>query len=65
MFNNGEDSLSDAEQEQLIDALAQQVPLGRVAQPEEIAAVATFLLSNEASFVTGSEFVVDGGLGQL
>jgi len=36
-------------------------PLGRVARAEEIAHAAVFLASNEASFVTGAEFVVDGG----
>jgi 3-oxoacyl-[acyl-carrier protein] reductase len=37
------------------------IPLGRVARPEEIAAVATFLASERASFVNGTVQVVDGG----
>ncbi|MBY4383761.1 SDR family oxidoreductase [Rhodococcus sp. 05-2256-B2] len=37
------------------------IPLGRVARPEEIAAVAVFLASDEASFVTGAAWVADGG----
>jgi len=38
-----------------------EVPLGRFAQPEEIAQVALFLASDEASFITGAAFAADGG----
>lgn len=42
-----------------------QVPLGRFGTGEEVAAVAAFLLSQDASYVTGAEYAVDGGFGQL
>lgn len=41
---------------------AQAIPLGRLAQPEEVSNVVLFLASNEASFVSGAEHVVDGAM---
>ncbi|WP_116051765.1 3-oxoacyl-ACP reductase [Amycolatopsis palatopharyngis] len=38
------------------------VPLGRFAQPEELAAAVAFLASDDASFITASQFLVDGGI---
>lgn len=51
------DSASQAE----IDVLAKAIPLGHIGQPEEIANIANFLASDEASYITGTELVADGG----
>jgi NAD(P)-dependent dehydrogenase (short-subunit alcohol dehydrogenase family) len=43
-------------------AFERQIPMGRIGTPEEIAGMALFLASDEASYVTGGIFVVDGGV---
>lgn len=46
---------------EVLSGLEAKHPLGRLGQPEEIANVTTFLLSDKASFMTGSYVLVDGG----
>ncbi len=43
-------------------SIEDQIPLGRMAQSEEIAEMILYLASDESTFVTGSEFVIDGGV---
>jgi 3-oxoacyl-[acyl-carrier protein] reductase len=44
-----------------LDEVAHRTPLGRLAEPEEVARVVAFLVSDDASYVTGSSILVDGG----
>ncbi|MEP3199850.1 MAG: SDR family oxidoreductase [Lentilitoribacter sp.] len=56
MLGEGEDRQKN------MDALVADTPLKRFAMPEEVAAMAVYLASDDASYVTGSEFNIDGGL---
>jgi NAD(P)-dependent dehydrogenase (short-subunit alcohol dehydrogenase family) len=44
-----------------IDAVAKLTPIGRIADPSEVANLAVFLASNESSFITGTSILIDGG----
>ena len=50
------------EREARMAALVADTPLRRFGRPEEVAAIAVLLASDEAPYVTGSEFNIDGGL---
>jgi NAD(P)-dependent dehydrogenase (short-subunit alcohol dehydrogenase family) len=53
---------SDEVAEQTKNHLLSMTPLGRLGRPEEVAAVALFLASDESSFITGVDLYVDGGM---
>jgi NAD(P)-dependent dehydrogenase (short-subunit alcohol dehydrogenase family) len=53
------------QQDALVSGLIAQIPAGRMGRPEETAAVALFLASDDSSFMTGSEVFADGGMAQV
>jgi acetoacetyl-CoA reductase len=46
----------------VLEAIVQQIPMGRLAQPEEIAGLVAYLASDEASYITGANISINGGL---
>ncbi|MFX1706935.1 glucose 1-dehydrogenase [Chitinophaga sp. CC14] len=44
------------------EQMAKSLPIGRIGQPEEIAKLVSFLASDDASFITGAEYNIDGGI---
>jgi NAD(P)-dependent dehydrogenase (short-subunit alcohol dehydrogenase family) len=57
----GNPQLTERKQDELWTSFAEGTPLGRPANPSEIAAAIAFLASDDASFVTGASLIVDGG----
>ncbi len=51
--------------EEVRKTLSSMIPLGRMGRPEEVAAAALFLASDESSFVAGAELCIDGGMSQV
>jgi 3-oxoacyl-[acyl-carrier protein] reductase len=55
--------LTDVLPEEATTAMVDNTPLGRIAEPREVAGAVRFLASEDASFITGAVLLVDGGLG--
>jgi 3-oxoacyl-[acyl-carrier protein] reductase len=53
--------MTDVLPEETKEALAKQIPLGRIGTPEDVAGICRFLLGSEALFITGQVIGVDGG----
>lgn len=54
--------IHQSDNEDLIKEFAKAIPLKRVAEPEEVSKMVLFLASDDSSYSTGSEFVIDGGM---
>jgi 2-keto-3-deoxy-L-fuconate dehydrogenase len=52
-------------EQEMFEKLSKSQPIGRMGQPEEVAALALFLCSDEASFITGVDYLIDGGFTHL
>jgi NAD(P)-dependent dehydrogenase (short-subunit alcohol dehydrogenase family) len=61
----GKTGLSQEAIDEFAKGITAKVPMKRLGQPEEIAGVVAFLASQDASYITGVEINVDGGLGQI
>ena len=54
--------MTDVLPDKVKDAMVHTIPLGRMAEPDEVAAVAAFLVSDMSSYITGQVINVDGGM---
>jgi 2-keto-3-deoxy-L-fuconate dehydrogenase len=52
-------------EQEMFEKLSKTQPIGRMAKPDEIAALAVYLCSDEASFITGADYLIDGGFVHL
>jgi 2-keto-3-deoxy-L-fuconate dehydrogenase len=48
-------------EKEMFEALSKTQPIGRMGKPQEIGSLVLYLCSNEASFITGTDFTIDGG----
>jgi NAD(P)-dependent dehydrogenase (short-subunit alcohol dehydrogenase family) len=52
-------------EKEMYEKLAKSQPIGRMGEPQEVASLALFLCSDEAAFITGADYPLDGGFFNL
>ena len=57
-----ETDMTEELDERLLNSMLDAVPIGRLGQPEDVAAAVSFLASDEASYITGAVIAVNGGM---
>lgn len=65
IFDRATTGVPQEEREQIKRQLVDAVPMKRLGRPEEVAGVVAFLASSDASYITGEEINVDGGMGEI
>jgi 2-keto-3-deoxy-L-fuconate dehydrogenase len=55
----------EGQEQEMFDKLSKSQPIGRMGKPEEVASLALYLCSDEAGFVTGCDYLLDGGFVKL
>jgi len=60
-----ETGMMDGAPDEMKQFFISRIPLGRLGKPEEVAAATLFLASDQSSFISGTELVVDGGMTQI
>jgi 2-keto-3-deoxy-L-fuconate dehydrogenase len=53
------------QEKEMFEKLSKTQPIGRMGRPDEVASLALYLCSDEAAFVTGSDYPIDGGFTRL